>query len=415
MPRFEPFHGERYAAELPLDLLVAPPYDVISPIERTVLLARHPANAVVIELPVAPGAEPAADAYVRAARTLADWRSRKVLVRDRHRALYPYRMTVAGHQTTGVIGALQCAPDTGDVLPHEETTPRDMTDRLALLEACRANVSPIWGLSLGSDLGDRFRLESPPAAQATVDGVCHELWVLDDPDQVAAVCEAVDGAGIVLADGHHRFATAQAYAAKQQRGAAPGSSGASWIMAFVVELDPRELQVGPIHRVLSVPGGAGELVAAVSRWFDLEPCARDDETVTAVTPVASTPTRPPAGAADRGLQLVTGSGAWCLHPTSATVAAASPPTPLSSSDVVDSSLVSVALGDLPEVAVRFDHDERRVLDAVRGGEADAALFLRPVPVEVIRRWAAAGHRMPAKSTYFWPKPRTGMVWRDLDG
>lgn len=414
MPRFEPFLGERYAADLPLDLLVAPPYDVISPIERRALLARHPANAVAIELPVAPGTEPAADAYVRAARTLADWRRQKVLVRDRHRALYPYRMTTGGHQTTGVIGALQCAPDPGDVLPHEETTPRDMTDRLALLEACRANVSPIWGLSLGSGLGDRFRLESPAAAQATVDGVHHELWVLDDPDQVAAVCEAVDGAGIVIADGHHRFATAQAYAARHAEDQTPGSSGASWIMTFVVELDPRQLHVGPIHRLVSVPGGAGDLVAAVSRWFDLEPCACDEEADATVTMVASTPTLAPPSAADRGLQLVTGSGTWRLHPTSGTMAAASPPQPLGPSDVVDSSLVSVMLADLPEVTVAFDHDERRVLDAVHSGEADAALLLRPVPVHVIRRWAAAGHRMPAKSTYFWPKPRAGMVWRDLE-
>lgn len=432
MPDFEPFHGERYAPDVPLDRVVAPPYDVISPNERTALLARHPANAVAVELPLPPGSDPDPDAYTRAAQTLADWRRQGLLVRDERRALYGYRMTTAaGRQTTGVIGALRCTPNTTDVVPHEETTPRDMTDRLALLEACRTNVSPIWALSLAPGLGEQYRPVRPADADATVDGVRHELWVLDDPDQVAAVCTAVAGAGIVLADGHHRFATAQAYAARQPRLAMTPGSGPSWIMAYVVELDPRELEVGPIHRLVSLPGGFEALVERVSHYFDLEECAGGggwgqhahgslptagtEDVVGEGRPATHSWQPAAANAPDACLQLLTGSGRWRLHPTPATAAAACPRAPLTAPDAVDSSLVTVMLAASNDMSVRFEHDEGRVLDAVRDATVDGALLLRAVPVETIRRWAAAGRRMPPKSTYFWPKPRAGMVWRDLDG
>lgn len=435
MPAFEPFQGERYAPDVPLDLVVAPPYDVISPAERSALLALHPANAVAVELPLPPGHEPDPGAYVGAAQTLADWRRRGVLVRDDHRALYGYRMTTPdGAQTTGVIGALRCAPDTGDVLPHEETTPRDMSDRLALLEACQANVSPIWALSLASGLGKLYRPSAPANAHASVDGIRHELWVLDDEDQVTAICETVASAGVVLADGHHRFATARAYAEREGRPDTFPGSGPSWIMTFVAELDPRGLQVGPIHRLVSLPGGAEALLDAASRYFDLEEHDAQDDEPSQLAAVASSTTpsdqvaddallqlhgpRPAPVPASRGsdrLQLVTSSGRWHLRPTAATEAAARPAAPLTATDTVDSSLVSLLLAGVKDVRVRFEHDEARVLDAVRDGTVDGALLLRAVPVEVIRRWAAVGRRMPAKSTYFWPKPRAGMVWRDLNG
>lgn len=418
MAGFEPFRGERYAPEVPLDLVVAPPYDVISPAERADLASHHPDNAVAVELPADPDPELGIDRYADAARRLGEWRRRGVLRRDDRPALYPYRMTdPTGRRTTGVIGALACGPDSHGVLPHEQTTPKDMTDRLSLLRACRANLSPIWGLSLAPGLADLCRPSTAPAATATAEGVRHELWVLDDPDAVAAVCRRVGSADVVLADGHHRFQTARTFAAEATGASATGGAaagGADWVMAFVVELSPQELAVGPIHRAVVAPGGAEALVAAARQRFELEEIGAGDGAGRNVTAGAT------GGAAsegdDRDLLLVTRSGRWRLHPTPATVSAAAAAGPPGGDDeVIDSALAAVLLADVPDATVRFDHDRDRVVAAVGSEEADAALLLRPVPVATIGRWAAAGLRMPPKSTYFWPKPRTGMVFRDLDG
>lgn len=404
MPTFRPFRGERYAPDVPLDLVVAPPYDVIDDPERAVLAARHPANAVVVELPVdppdsgrsAPGGS--TDRYAAAAEELAGWRRRGLLRREPRPALYPYRMTSSdGQCTTGVLGLLPCGDQASGVLPHEQTTPKDMADRLSLLRACRVNISPVWGLSLAAGLGDLLVQARPADAEATAEGVRHELWVLDDPAAVSAVTATVGSADVVLADGHHRFETAKTYAAER---AATGldDPGADWILALVVELSPRTLTVGPIHRALRCPGGPTAVERAASGDFDLVPLDRAGQ-------------RP-----DDGPVLVTATGSWRLHPKPGTVDAAVAASPAGTAPeaVIDSVLAGLLLAAVPDAAVRFDHDAERIRRDVAAGAADAGLLLRPVPVAAIGSWAQAGRLMPPKSTYFWPKPRTGMVLRPLD-
>ena len=150
MPRFEPFHGIRYATD-DLSLVTAPPYDVIDAGERAALAARSPHNVVHIDLPV--GEDP----YAGAARTFRGWIADGTLTVDTP-SLYLYRMTFtdeAGtpHHTLGVLGALGLEPPgEGDVLPHEHTTPKAKSDRLQLMRATEANLSPVWGLSLASGL-----------------------------------------------------------------------------------------------------------------------------------------------------------------------------------------------------------------------------------------------------------------------
>lgn len=409
VPDFRAFRGERYAPDVPLDLVVAPPYDVIDAEERVELAARHPANAVAVEVPLPPPDDPDGDRYAHAAAVLRDWRAGSVLRADPRDAVYPYRMTAPdGRSTTGVLGLLPCGPAAEGVLPHEETTPKDMHDRLSLLRACRANLSPVWGLSLATGLGALLDPDRPPDATATAEGVRHELWVGDEPRLRAAVAEAVRSADVVLADGHHRYQTAATYAA-ERAAAGLDDPGAAWILALVVELSPEALAVGPIHRAVRCPGGAAAVLDAAGRAFELRPVP-DGTASTAVAPAA--PAEPGGGPV-----LVVASGCWELRPRPATVAAAvaASPTGTAPDQVVDSLLAGMLLAEVPGATAVFDHDADRVRTAVAGGTADAALLLRPVPVAAIGTWAAAGRRMPPKSTYFWPKPRTGMVFRSLDG
>jgi uncharacterized protein (DUF1015 family) len=164
VPRFEPFAGLRYDPAIPLDKVIAPPYDIVDPGERARLADRHLANAIHVELPV-DDPRTGLDRYQSAAAHLVRWTEDGVLQRDAAPAFYAYRMTVpGGGTTTGVIGALGCDPAGADVLPHEQTMPKDTTDRLDLLRACRTNISPIWGLSLSGGLSKTFEPDGPPAA-----------------------------------------------------------------------------------------------------------------------------------------------------------------------------------------------------------------------------------------------------------
>ncbi len=177
------------------------------------------------------------DRYQSAAAHLARWIGEGILQRDSAPAFYAYRMTApGGGTTTGVIGALGCDPGGDDVLPHEQTMPKDTSDRLDLLRACRTNLSPIWGLSLSAGVSKTFEPDGPPTAEATDDdGVGHALWVLDDDAVIEAIAAGVGAAPLVIADGHHRYQTALTYQAERR---AAGDSGGGYhsIMALVVEL-----------------------------------------------------------------------------------------------------------------------------------------------------------------------------------
>lgn len=396
MPRFRPFPGLRYDRSVPLDKVIAPPYDVVGPEERAVLAARHRANAIHVELPVQDN-RTGLDKYRAAAEIFSTWRRDGVLGAEPSPVFYAYRMTdPGGGSTTGVIGALQCEAPGGDILPHEQTIPKDKSDRLDLLRACRANLSPIWGLSLARGLATAFEPEGPPRAEAVDDdGVVHALWVLDAPDVIDEISRAVDGAPVVIADGHHRYETALTYEAERRAALddAPGDYDA--IMAFVVELSEGQLSVGPIHRTLSGVPADVDLAEVFGRWFDTVHAGQaDNQLVEAV-------------AESGALALVTHHDVWLLTPREQTYSEAG-------SDL-DSSLVALAFDAVPDAVVGYAHDWRTALDAVTKQEVQAAVLIRPVTVDQISDWAHARRRMPPKSTYFHPKPRTGMVFRTVEG
>jgi uncharacterized protein (DUF1015 family) len=394
MPRFEPFAGLRYDPSVPLDAVIAPPYDVVGPEERAELAGRHPANAIHVELPVD---DPAAglDRYSHAAALLRQWSDAGTLLQDSGPVFYGYRMGVpGGERTSGVIGALACEPIGGDILPHEQTIPKDRSDRLDLLRACHMNTSPIWGLSLTEGLSGLYQQTEPALARATDDdGVLHELWVIDDRSLIDAIRLSVDSSPVVIADGHHRYETALTYQVERRTKRDGLGGDYDLVMALIVELAPDQLTVGPIHRLINgVPEGF-DVVGTFSKWFDTVRAGPADEQV--VGAVADT----------QALALVTGGDIWLLIPREGTYEAVG-------SDL-DSSIVAMAIDAIPGAEVSHHHDWRTVVSTVVAGGADAAVLMRPVTVGQIGEWAHARRRMPPKSTYFHPKPRTGMVFRPV--
>ncbi|MEO7837165.1 MAG: DUF1015 domain-containing protein, partial [Acidimicrobiales bacterium] len=397
MPRFHPFSGLRFAvAGGRLDSVVAPPYDVISPADRDRLAASDEHNAVRIEVPVAEESGDGDDKYRAAARIWAEWRETGILVADPEPSFYVYRMGFqdeAGQprQTTGIVGALELTPPgEGGVLPHERTTPKDKADRLALLRACRANLSPVWGLSTASGLTALCEVVGPPDARATdEEGVHHRLWQVSQPGVVQAISDVVASAPIVIADGHHRYETALAYRDEGGDGGGDRPPGCGAVMTYVVELTEDQLDVRPIHRLISDLPDELDLPEALAAHFEVTADGGPDDAM---------PTRMSEGGT---LGLVTPKGSWLLRPLAATTAAAG--------QDLDSSRLDVALAALPPHELRFQHGVGNVVAAVASGRAQAGVLLRPATVAQIAAIGSGGDRMPPKTTFFYPKPRTGMV------
>lgn len=394
MPRFEPFIGIRYdTTSLDPALVTAPPYDVISPSDRAALIANAPANVVRIDLPV-DGDDP----YGDAAQQFNRWRTEGVFVDDSEPSFTVYRMEAADENgiirhTTGVIGAMELTrPGEGDILPHEFTTPKAKSDRLDLLRSTRSNLSAVWGLSPASGLTALLDTTDAPLCRFEADGVTHTIWKIADPERITAIRSAIGSAPIVIADGHHRYETSLAY--RDERRAADGDGGAAdAVMTFVVELVEDELEVGPIHRLISGLPDDVDLLAAFDPYFESEPFSGSElPTIRELQELG-------------GLALVTNDGTWLLRPRPDTIAATRD---------LDSSRLDLALTALPDHSLVYQHGVDHIDAAVRSGAAQAGVLLRPVRIDQIIEIAEGGEKMPPKSTFFAPKPRTGVVFRSID-
>lgn len=394
MPRFEPFIGIRYNTDSldPRDV-TAPPYDVISASDRVELVRRAPTNVVRVDLPV-DGDDP----YGDAARAFAQWRAEGVLVDDPEPSFTVYRMDAPDENgvvrhTTGVIGALHLSrPGEGDILPHEFTTPKAKSDRLDLLRSTRSNLSAVWGLSPATGLTELLQCEDEPLTVFEADGVVHSVWRITDPARLSAIRAAVGSAPIVIADGHHRYETSLAY--RDERRADEGSGGAAdSVMTFVVELVEDELTVGPIHRLIDGLPEGFDLREALAPFFTIEPFVFDDtSTVARMAQLGA-------------MVLVLPDSTWSMIPSASTIAATRD---------LDSSRLDLALATLPDHSLTYQHGVTQCRDAVASGRAQASVLLRPVTIDQIVAIAEGGEKMPPKSTFFAPKPRTGIVFRSLD-
>jgi uncharacterized protein (DUF1015 family) len=398
VPRFEPFVGLRYdAARVPLEKVVAPPYDVMTEDERQALADRHDRNIVRIDVPLeseGPGR------YQEAADALAHWRAEGTIVADRRPSFTLYRMAFtdeAGRrrETVGVIGALEVVgPDSG-VLPHERTTPKASTDRLDLTRATQANLSPIWGLSLTPGLTDLLRPPGEPLGSVIDDdGVVHQVERIDDPARLAAIAAAVGSEPMLLADGHHRYGVSQAYQRERRAEAGDAAGPYDLTLCYVGELVEDQLSVEPIHRLLDGLPADRSWPDVLAPWFDTEPGG-------------------PATAALAASLVERKAMAYVERDGTATLLRPRGDAFAGERDL-DSVRLERAVEEVPHV-LRYQHGVGNVLAALQRGEAQAAVLLRPVSVGEIERTAHEGLLMPPKSTFFTPKLRTGLVLRSMAG
>jgi uncharacterized protein (DUF1015 family) len=394
VPRFEPFAALRYAPEIELGDVVAPPYDVVSDADVDELAARDERNIVHVDVPRGP------DRYAEAAHRLRRWIAEGILVADEKPTFTVYRMRFTDasgehRDLVGVLGALEVVDEgAGGVLPHERTTPKASTDRLDLTRATEANLSPVWGLSLASGLTELLGTPGEPVGSVSVDGVEHTVERVADAERIAAISARVGGDAVLIADGHHRYGVSRIYRDEIRAATGRDDTPSESTLTFVGELVADQLSIEAIHRVYAGIEFA-ELRAALGQSFDIEPSGPP-------TPAMLVEMR------DRGrLALVGPDGE---HP--ATEWLIPRPGAFDGVRALDGEWLEHALAGTSAV-VTYQHGLEEAVAAVRSGAATAAVLIRPVSITEIERTARERLLMPPKSTFFTPKLRTGLVVRDL--
>ena len=396
VPRFEAFPALRYAGSADLDEVTAPPYDVQTSEQTRALAERSPHNVVAIDVPAVVH-EGADDVYAVAADTLSRWVAEGVLVADHQPSLTILRMRFTDQSgeerdLASVVGLLEVVDEgAGGVLAHERTTPKASTDRLDLTRATRANLSPVWGLSMATGLTEMLQEPGELVGRVDVDGVTHLAERVTDPQRIASITELVGSDEVLIADGHHRYAVARAF--RDEKGAAGGSG---LTLASVGELVPEQLSVRAIHRLY---GGAdhGSVREALAEYFDLTDAPIpslamlsdlvDKGVLALIGPDGSAEWLTPKEGAFDGVRSL--DGAWLEH-------------------------ALAGLASESELATTYEHDMGELVEAIVSGRAHSGVLIRPVSIEEIERTARERLLMPPKSTFFTPKPITGLVLRSIE-
>jgi uncharacterized protein (DUF1015 family) len=435
MAIIRPLRGLRYNTRDPLSvaLVTAPPYDCITPEEQEELYRTHPHNIVRLIL----GKETPLDddkhnKYTRAASLLGKWRKAGILVRDHDPAVYFYQQEFEiegrSYLREGFLARVGLEEfGTGRIFPHEETLPGPRADRLKLLRATRTHTEPIFSLfpDPANAVTAFFHQAGPcdPLAQ-TVDGngVVHRLFGCNDAVILKRVREAMAEKPLFIADGHHRYETSLAY--RKELEAAGEKVGpehpANYILMLCVSMHHPGLAVLATHRVLSGLAGltADRLRRATEEHFAWHELTGAEATSPRLL---------------RHLNETPGHafGLWTRDTATAFVLALKDPAVMDALAADRSPawrrldvavLERVLLGhDLAKAVDRLDGLQRtyvylaqQAFDAVHEDGADAALVLRPLPVQSLQDVAQTGERMPAKSTYFYPKALSGLVLNPLE-
>ena len=395
MPRFEPFYALRYADNGNLGVYCAPPYDVLSDDDRQQLATQSVHNIVHIDLPVA---APTSDAYANASLLLQSWIADGVLQRDEQPSLTLYRTsftdaTGKNRNIVGVIGALEVVDEgAGGVLPHEQTTPKAKTDRLDLTRATDANLSPVWGLSTRIGLSALLaELGEPVGSIVDAEGVIHSVERIVNKTRIEAICAAVSSSPVVIADGHHRYAISRTFRDEVRDRTLSRTTGAELTLTYINELVEEQLSVAAIHRFYN-GASADDLRAALSQFYTFEAAPSID---------------------DKTLQEMNTRGCLVFIDDQLKTSWMTPKLGVFDSiRALDSARLEYALAGVDH-SVGYQHGATEVQQLVMGGMATAAILIRPVSVDEIKRTANEGLLMPPKSTFFTPKLRTGLVMREL--
>ncbi len=412
--RLAAFRALRYAPDRMNELgsVMAPPYDVITAEGAATLRRNSPYNIVRITNPA--GGD---ERYAEAGRTLKSWVGDGVLIRDSRPSLlaHRHRFPVGGsrYARLGLWGLLRLESlDGGVVLAHERTMQGPRADRLAIMRACEAQLSPIFVICSDPDdhIAQALRglAARPPQAGAEFPaGETHETWRVES-EAADALVQLIESSTFLIADGHHRYETALAYRDLLVEAGAPrtGRNAHEYVLVYVVPEGDPGLLLLPTHRV--VRGGPLDAEVALGRLADRVAATRIEAAQ--------------LDAAATSLEAARGTSTFLIyehgqpHGWRIELREASGRRGVSAL-AFQELFLGEGLGLSEERQVErlsYSRDAGESLDLVRAGAADAAAILAPPDVRHVRELAAAGVRLPPKTTYFWPKVPTGLAIHPID-
>jgi uncharacterized protein (DUF1015 family) len=395
--------------------VVAPPYDVVDDQQRAELAARSPYNVVELDLPRDPDG---GDPYDHAAKLLEQWSGEDVLIRDSGPTIWALEQDYpapGGSRLTrrGFLARVKLAPYGEGIRPHERTQPGPKEDRLRLTRATRHNLSPIFALHPGDAWSHLApALDGDAWGEVTDgDGITHRVWRIEDPAVHKAIAQELAPGELLIADGHHRYETSLAYQDEMGEG-----GPADYVLMALVSLEDPGLTVFPTHRLISGlegdPAKQEALGSGLRELFEVDEVPADD--------------LDPAGTDGVGVFGYVDSHfkrAYRLRLASnpaldQALAGRSEAYRTLDAAILEELVLKGILGmSTDDIAAKrgigytpsVDEASRKV----ETGDYQAAFLLRPTPVDQVREVAAAGETMPPKSTYFFPKLLTGLVFNPL--
>ena len=425
-----PFRGWRFCTESNGDVsaCIAPPYDVLTGEDKQELLAQGERNIVTVDLPHVPphGAGPD-DVYQAAVDTLARWAAQGVVRHEAQEAIYVYEQTYRWAGRTHIRRAMICgvrATEFGrDVIPHEHTFPGPKADRLKLTQFTRKQLSPIFGFYRDPEETITTMLsataDSAPLAHGQLRDVEEKLWAVTDADTIAEIARLLRNVPVFIADGHHRYTTAMNYRdGLLAEGRIHENHPARFVMfALVARHDPG-LLVLPTHRIvrnLSEDFSIDKLVESVTE-FTWRRCSVEDADLTDAG--AFLHRYGPGAMAFMGADP---AEIWIgkLNDPQAMVEAA--PDQLDAWRNLDVAILHKLIIDkalsrwrTDSLFIDYTPNGRSVLAACKARSSQLGICLQSTPIEAVEAIGLAGAAMPHKSTYFYPKLATGMVWMPLE-
>ena len=425
MAKIAPFNGLRFTDKAgDMNKLVCPPYDIISDAQRAEFIETNEHNIIRLELPK--GENP----YGEAGETLKTWLNDEILKTDDKAGIYVYEMQFtsndAPYKVKGVITLVGLEEfSKGVVLPHEETLSKAKEDRFNLMNATFCNFSQIYSLYMDEDnstysIIDRVSSGTPDISVTDADGVVHNLWCVYDEAEISALCAKFADKKLYIADGHHRYETALRFSkhVRENNLVSADNEKPDYVMMMLVNMENSGLVVLPTHRI--VRGlenfNTDDLLTKCSEYFDIKMVGCENCSQKALNEAYAEGKKTFAffdGEAHFVLTLKDISVMNELFPD------ASDAYKGLDVNVLHSLILEKLLGIDKEnmakqINLTYTKFVEEALDTVRSGNANCCFLLNPTRVEEIRDVAAAGEKMPQKSTYFYPKLITGLVMNKLD-
>lgn len=427
MAEIKAFKGLRYTEKAgKIGELCCPPYDIVGEEERSRLALKAPYNLIRLELPVMGGSEDT-ESYRAAADTLRAWLKDEILKRDENECIYIYEMefTAYGvsHKVKGFVSLVKLEPfSKGIILPHEETLSKAKTDRFNLMKTTGCNFSQIYSLYTDED-GSVFELIdsasriAPDSEFIDADGVAHRLWCVSSESVIKAVCDKLYDKKLYIADGHHRYETALNYQ-KYVHDNLDETGRSDYVTMMLVNMENSGLVVFPTHRIVRdlTEYDFKAVCQSCEEYFEVTPYLNREKGEKGLEEAYAK--------GEKAFVLFSGDNNYTLLKLrDLSVMDSLLPDSCKELRQLDVSVLHTLVLErifgidkenmAKQINLTYTRSADEAISTVDGRRANCCFLLNPTRVEEIKEVAAAGGKMPQKSTYFYPKLTTGLVMNKI--